>query len=173
MIDQWRHQAHVWTRVLAPPSNHHGSSEGGSGPLGAPPQPPSPTLLWECGVKKGRKKCFKPLVRRPTTNIFRVTLRPPPALPTNRERLFNSPHFATLSNLPHVSEPQFLHLYRPTIYTWVSIKLREFPGSPVVRTPRFHCQGPGIQPLVKELRTHKPYGTAKNIIRLRWMVKRA
>ena len=27
----------------------------------------------------------------------------------------------------------------------------EFPGSPVVGTPRFHCWGPGVQSLVGEL----------------------
>jgi len=32
----------------------------------------------------------------------------------------------------------------------------EFSGSPVVRTPCFHCQGPRFHSLVKGLRSHKP-----------------
>ena len=39
---------------------------------------------------------------------------------------------------------------------------REFPGLPVVRTPRFHCRGHGFQPLGMEQRSCKPCGTAKN-----------
>ena len=35
----------------------------------------------------------------------------------------------------------------------------EFPGGLVVRIPHFHCRGP--QFLVRELRSHKPRGTAK------------
>ena len=31
----------------------------------------------------------------------------------------------------------------------------------MVRTPRFHCHGPGVQSLVRELRSHKPLGAAK------------
>ena len=31
-------------------------------------------------------------------------------------------------------------------YYSLKIKLREFPGGPVVRTPHFHCQGPGFSP---------------------------
>ena len=38
---------------------------------------------------------------------------------------------------------------------------RELPGDPVVRTPHFHCQGPGVQALVGELRSHKLHGEAK------------
>ena len=38
----------------------------------------------------------------------------------------------------------------------------EFPGCPVVRTLRFHCRGPGFD-LVRELRSHKPHGTAKEL----------
>ena len=37
---------------------------------------------------------------------------------------------------------------------------REFPGGPVVRTQRFHCQG-RVRSLVWELRSHKPCGAAK------------
>ena len=37
----------------------------------------------------------------------------------------------------------------------------EFPGGPVVRTPCFHCRGARVQTLVRELRFHKPHGTAK------------
>lgn len=36
------------------------------------------------------------------------------------------------------------------------------PGGPVVRTPHFHCPGPGVQSLVEELRSHKPSDAAKN-----------
>ena len=32
-------------------------------------------------------------------------------------------------------------------------KRREFPGGPVVRTPHFHCRGPGLNPLVGEPRS--------------------
>ena len=39
--------------------------------------------------------------------------------------------------------------------------MREFPSGPVVRTLGFHCQGPGVQSLVGELRSHKPRGEAK------------
>ena len=28
----------------------------------------------------------------------------------------------------------------------MKMKFREFPGGPVVRTPRFHCRGPGLLP---------------------------
>ena len=38
---------------------------------------------------------------------------------------------------------------------------REFPGGPVVRTPCFHCWGPGVPSLVRELRSHKPCSVAK------------
>ena len=37
---------------------------------------------------------------------------------------------------------------------------REFPGSPEVITPRFHCRGARVQSLVRELRSCKPRGTA-------------
>lgn len=37
----------------------------------------------------------------------------------------------------------------------------EVPGGPVVKTPCFHCQGPGVQSLVGELRSHKPSDAAK------------
>ena len=40
-------------------------------------------------------------------------------------------------------------------------QLWEFPGSPVVRTPRSHCQGPWAQSLVGELRSSKPHSVAK------------
>jgi len=35
---------------------------------------------------------------------------------------------------------------------------RDFPGSPVVKTPHSHCR---VWPLVQELRSHMPRGTAK------------
>ena len=38
---------------------------------------------------------------------------------------------------------------------------RDFPGGPVVKTPRFHCRGPGILSLVGELRSNVPRGAAK------------
>ena len=31
-----------------------------------------------------------------------------------------------------------------------------FPGSPVVRIRHFHCCGPGVRSVVRELRYHKP-----------------
>ena len=34
------------------------------------------------------------------------------------------------------------------------------PGSPVVRTPRFHCLRVQIQSLVRELRSHKLHGAS-------------
>ena len=34
----------------------------------------------------------------------------------------------------------------PSIDEWIKKMWWEFPGSPVVRTPRFHCQGPGFDP---------------------------
>ena len=37
---------------------------------------------------------------------------------------------------------------------------RDFPGGPVVKTPRFHCRGHGFSPC-GELRSHMPCGTAK------------
>ena len=125
-----------------------GAHGGGSGPLGAPSQPPVPTLLWGGGVKwEGRKKCFSPSsIGQQQT--FRITLRSPPDLPNNRERrdFFNSSHSAILSNSQHVSEPQFFHLYRPIIYACVRIKLKTFSGSFMVRTPKFHCQGSRFNP---------------------------
>ena len=38
---------------------------------------------------------------------------------------------------------------------------REFPGGPVVRTLSFHCREFRVRSLVREFRSHKPYGTAK------------
>ena len=38
--------------------------------------------------------------------------------------------------------------------------LREFPGSPVVRTLHFYYHGPGVQSLVGDLRSRKPCGVA-------------
>ena len=32
----------------------------------------------------------------------------------------------------------------------------------MVRILHFHCRGPGVQPLLGELRSHKPRGAAKN-----------
>jgi len=43
-------------------------------------------------------------------------------------------------------------------------KMGEFPGSLVVRTLHFHCSGPGIKPLVGELRSHKLHGKKKRYI---------
>ena len=37
----------------------------------------------------------------------------------------------------------------------------KFPGNPVVRSLHFHCQEPGIQSLVRELRSHKWHSTGK------------
>ena len=37
----------------------------------------------------------------------------------------------------------------------------DFPGGPVVKTPRFHCRGHGVPSLVGELRSYMPRGTAK------------
>ena len=37
----------------------------------------------------------------------------------------------------------------------------EFPGGPVVRTSQFHCHGPGVQSLVRELRSHRLHSTAE------------
>ena len=37
----------------------------------------------------------------------------------------------------------------------------DFPGSPVVKIPRFHLQGAQVQSLVSELRSHIPHGRAK------------
>ena len=42
------------------------------------------------------------------------------------------------------------------------IKFGEFPGSPVVRPRRVHCQA-WVGSLVGELRSHKPHGAAKKI----------
>ena len=40
------------------------------------------------------------------------------------------------------------------------MRYQEFPGSPVVRTPRFHCLRVQIQSLVRELRSHKLHGAS-------------
>ena len=40
-------------------------------------------------------------------------------------------------------------------------KMGEFPGGLVVRTPHFHYSGPGIKPLVGEMRSHKLHGKKK------------
>ena len=37
----------------------------------------------------------------------------------------------------------------------------DFSSSPMGRTPHFHCCGPGVQSLVRELRSHMPCGTTK------------
>ena len=41
--------------------------------------------------------------------------------------------------------------------------MRDFPGSPVVKTPHFHCtlQGAQVLSLVRELRSHMPCSAAK------------
>ena len=41
------------------------------------------------------------------------------------------------------------------------MELREFPGGPVVRTPRFHCRGHRFESLVRELGSCKPHSVAK------------
>ena len=46
------------------------------------------------------------------------------------------------------------------IYIYIYIYMK-FPGGPVLRTWYFHCWGLGSTPLVGELRTCKPSGTAK------------
>jgi hypothetical protein len=38
----------------------------------------------------------------------------------------------------------------------------DFPGRPVVGTPRFHCRGCGFKSVVGELRPLKPQSVAKN-----------
>ena len=49
-----------------------------------------------------------------------------------------------------------------TVYTCIkSSHRRDFPGGPVVRTPRFHCRGSGFNPWSGELRSRKPTGMAK------------
>ena len=37
----------------------------------------------------------------------------------------------------------------------------DFPGGPVVRTPRFQCKGRGFNTWSGELRSHMPHGMAK------------
>ena len=56
------------------------------------------------------------------------------------------------------------------------VKLREFPGSPVVRTPRtpcFHCRGPGLIPgqgtKVPHDVWHGQKKKKKKRVKLRWM----
>ena len=48
---------------------------------------------------------------------------------------------------------------------WITEEIKqeisEFPGRPVVRTLRFHCQGPRFNPWIMELRSHKLCGAAK------------
>ena len=41
------------------------------------------------------------------------------------------------------------------------MKTGEFPDGPVVRVSHCHCQGPGIQSRVGELRYYKPCGMVK------------
>ena len=36
----------------------------------------------------------------------------------------------------------------------------EFPGSPVVRTPHFHCWGPRLDPWSRELKSHRLHSAA-------------
>ena len=38
---------------------------------------------------------------------------------------------------------------------------RDFPGSPMVRTPCFHCKGSQVPSLLRELRSSMPFSTAK------------
>ena len=44
------------------------------------------------------------------------------------------------------SEHRKVESPKSNLKTDESRNLGEFPGSPVVRTPRFHCQGPGFSP---------------------------
>ena len=39
--------------------------------------------------------------------------------------------------------------------------MREFPGGPVVKKPLLPMQGVQVQSLVRELRSHVPWGVAK------------
>ena len=44
----------------------------------------------------------------------------------------------------------------PALKVWLKrAKKRKFPGSPVVRTPHFHCRGSRVRSLVGELRSYK------------------
>lgn len=43
----------------------------------------------------------------------------------------------------------------------IKMLFREFPGSPVVRTPHSHCRGPN--PLLRELRSLELHSVAKKI----------
>ena len=47
------------------------------------------------------------------------------------------------------------------VFRYKLLVIWEFPGGPVVRTQCFHCLGPGVQSLVRELRYCKLYGTAR------------
>ena len=45
--------------------------------------------------------------------------------------------------------------------TFKTTEPQEFPDSLVVRTPCFHWQGPGFDPRLRELRSHKTHSKAK------------
>ena len=56
---------------------------------------------------------------------------------------------------------QHVAKYDPCWPCFLKPQLWELPGSPVVRTQCSHRQGAWVQPLVGELRSRKPRGTAK------------
>ena len=47
------------------------------------------------------------------------------------------------------------------LYFLKTLRSWEFPGGPVVRTGRFHCQGCRIEPAEEELKAHKPHVAKK------------
>ena len=51
----------------------------------------------------------------------------------------------------------------PYFTPYTKINYKEFPGSLVVKSQHSHCSEPRFGPLVRELRSHKPHGVAKNI----------
>ena len=61
--------------------------------------------------------------------------------------------------LERIYYPELLQLNK--VYKPIKKQQMELPGSPMVRTPHFHCQEPQVQSLVEELRSHKLDSTAK------------
>ena len=60
--------------------------------------------------------------------------------------------------LPHLD----LSTLPPSLFLrWPDLSVREFLGSSVIRTPRCHCDGPGLWSLVRELKLHKLCSLAK------------
>ena len=47
----------------------------------------------------------------------------------------------------------------------------EFPSCRVVRTQTFYCHGPGVQSLVRELRSHNPCIMVKKVRNKIWNIK--